>query len=84
METRATSYLWSGRADRIFGGLGADRFIFKGATESNATACDSIFDFLPGEQDRIDLSKIDAVTILSGDQTFSFISTNSCSGTPAG
>ncbi|ACP24928.1 possible protease [Sinorhizobium fredii NGR234] len=67
-------------ADRLFGGTGADRFIFKETTESTSSVTDSIFDFLVSEQDRIDVSGIDARLSVGGDQAFVFIGTAAFSG----
>lgn len=61
-------------ADQLLGGAGADRFIFKTMTESR-TAFDTILDFIPGEADRIDLSAIDAIADVAGDQAFTFVKT---------
>ncbi len=55
----------------LTGGAGADRFIFKLASDSTNTQSDRIMDFKPGE-DRIDLSGIDADSTRAGNQTFSF------------
>lgn len=61
--------------DDLYGGTGADRFIFKSVNElgTTKTATDAIFDFNRSQGDRIDLSAIDANTRLSGDQSFAFI-----------
>lgn len=67
-------------ADRLFGGTGADRFIFKATAESTGTVTDGIFDLSASEQDRIDLSAIDARLSVDGDQAFSFIGTAAFSG----
>ncbi|MEY9323940.1 calcium-binding protein [Sinorhizobium fredii] len=48
-------------ADRLTGGTGADRFVFKALAESAGTTFDTIYDFLSGEQDRIDLSALRTV-----------------------
>ncbi|MCA1405451.1 calcium-binding protein [Ensifer sp. IC3342] len=66
--------------DLLYGGTGADRFIFKATTESAGTSYDSIFDFLASEQDRIDLSAIDASTKLTGNQAFNFVGTAAFKG----
>ena len=52
----------SGGADSLWGGAGADRFVFSAATHSATDARDSIFDFSHADGDRIDLSKIDAIS----------------------
>lgn len=79
----ANDQLFGGRgSDLIFGGLGGDRMLGNGgndvfrydkAAESTASARDSIRDFNLG--DRVDLSRIDASTLASGDQAFTFIDT---------
>ncbi|NRP73969.1 Bifunctional hemolysin/adenylate cyclase [Ensifer psoraleae] len=66
--------------DLLYGGTGADRFVFKATSESAGTSYDSIYDFLTSEQDRIDLSAIDASTKLTGNQTFSFVGTAAFKG----
>ncbi|MDK1373383.1 MULTISPECIES: calcium-binding protein [unclassified Sinorhizobium] len=66
--------------DLLYGGTGADRFIFKGTTETAGSSFDSIYDFLASEQDRIDLSAIDASTKLAGNQAFSFVGTAAFKG----
>ncbi|MGH0320360.1 hypothetical protein RWA03_22170 (plasmid) [Sinorhizobium meliloti] len=68
-------------ADRLVGGMGADRFVFKALSESTGATADSIFDFMASEQDRIDLSAIDASTTTFGNQAFSFIGTAAFKGT---
>ncbi|WP_373414616.1 calcium-binding protein [Ensifer aridi] len=66
--------------DRLIGGTDADRFIFKAAAESAGTAFDTIYDFVTSEQDRIDLSAIDASSQAIGDQAFSFVGTAAFKG----
>jgi Ca2+-binding RTX toxin-like protein len=62
-------------ADKLTGGLGADRFIFTTLSDSGiaATTRDTIADFNSVQLDKIDLSAIDANTVTTGDQAFSFI-----------
>lgn len=67
-------------ADHLYGSVGADTFVFKAANESIGSAYDTIFDFLTSEQDRIDLSAIDANISASGNQAFSFLGTAAFTG----
>jgi Ca2+-binding RTX toxin-like protein len=64
-----------GGADWLSGGKGADRFVFKKVSESRGYNNDYITDFSRSQGDKIDLSKIDAKTAISGNQAFSFIGT---------
>ncbi len=52
------------------GGSGPDHFVFASLTDSTNAAPDTITDFLTSDNDRIDLSAIDANTILAGNQAF--------------
>ena len=61
-------------ADRLTGGAGADVFRFNLISESKGAAFDTITDFAH-LTDQIDLSAIDANTLLADDQAFSFIGT---------
>ncbi|MGO1075482.1 calcium-binding protein [Inquilinus sp. CA228] len=62
--------------DTLTGGAGADRFVYAGAAQSAVGAnADRITDFTHAQGDRIDLSAIDASTVLAGNQAFSFIGT---------
>lgn len=58
-----------GGEDVLKGGRGADRFVFESISDSSVGEADMIVDFKRGK-DRIDLSPIDANTILDGDQSF--------------
>jgi Ca2+-binding RTX toxin-like protein len=58
-------------ADSLSGGRGADCFRYDSVADSTSRARDTIVDFAPG--DRIDLSRIDANSLLGGDQAFVFI-----------
>ncbi|NRP70623.1 Bifunctional hemolysin/adenylate cyclase [Ensifer psoraleae] len=66
--------------DLLTGGVGADRFVFKALSESAGASFDSIYDFMPSELDKIDLSAIDASTKLTGNQAFSFVGTAAFKG----
>ena len=61
-------------ADRLTGGAGAYVFRFNLNTESRGAAFDTITDFTH-LTDQIDLTAIDANTLLAGDQGFNFIGT---------
>jgi serralysin len=58
-------------ADRLVGGAGADRFVFASTADSPVAGRDVITDFQSG-LDRIDLSRIDAITG-GADSAFSFV-----------
>lgn len=60
-----------GGSDRLYGGIGADRFIFAQSSDLTFAAYDRAIRFAKGT-DRIDLSGIDANATLSGSQSFSF------------
>ena len=72
----------SSGADILFGGSGADQFIFTSLNDSTVSSSgrDVIEDFSRSQLDRIGLSTIDASTITSGNQAFSFIGERSYSG----
>jgi Ca2+-binding RTX toxin-like protein len=73
-----------GGSDTLIGGLGNDVFKYTNATESAAgvTSRDTITDFQLG-LDKLDLSAIDANSLLALDQAFSFLG-NSATFTSAG
>ncbi|WP_141471683.1 MULTISPECIES: calcium-binding protein [Sinorhizobium] len=78
---RGNDWIYGGAGtDRLYGGAHADRFVFKALSESAGATFDTIFDFLPSEQDRIDLSAIDAGTTSAGNQAFSFVGTAAFKG----
>jgi Ca2+-binding RTX toxin-like protein len=63
-------------ADTLTGGLGADRFVFSALSDSTVAAPDHITDLQDGTAavgDRIDLSAIDANTLVAGNQAFRWI-----------
>jgi Ca2+-binding RTX toxin-like protein len=67
-------------ADTLRGGLGADVFEYRAASESKATARDTILDFASG--DKISLSAIDADgSAVAGNGKFTFIGGAAFSGT---
>ncbi|MET1111077.1 MAG: M10 family metallopeptidase C-terminal domain-containing protein, partial [Allosphingosinicella sp.] len=67
------------RGDTLTGGAGNDIFRYDNAAESNSTERDGIQDFNAG--DLIDLSRIDANTLVGGDQAFNFIGSAAFSNT---
>ncbi|HEX9964218.1 MAG TPA: calcium-binding protein [Allosphingosinicella sp.] len=67
------------RGDTLTGGGGNDIFRYDFAEDSNSTERDGIQDFSPG--DLIDLSRIDANTLIDGNQAFTFIGSAAFSGT---
>jgi Ca2+-binding RTX toxin-like protein len=68
--------------DTMTGGSGSDTFVFANGDFGGATAAtaDEIVDFTGG-QDKIDLSAVDANTLVGGDQAFAFIGTAAFSDT---
>jgi Tol biopolymer transport system component len=69
--------------DTLIGGAGADLFVFTAPVDSTLAISghDRILDFSVAEGDRIDLSAIDANTVLAGDQAFVLIA-DEFTGTP--
>ncbi|MGF7151060.1 Ca2+-binding RTX toxin-like protein [Sphingomonas zeicaulis] len=59
-------------ADRLTGGASFDRFVYTSAADSAVDAADRITDFAKG--DVLDLSAVDANSLVRGDQTFSIVS----------
>ena len=60
-------------SDMLIGGLGADTFAYNATDESIAGARDTVFDFNHAQGDRIDLTAMDADSVVDGDQAFQFI-----------
>ncbi|HEX9965409.1 MAG TPA: Calx-beta domain-containing protein [Allosphingosinicella sp.] len=67
------------RGDTLTGGAGNDIFRYDFVEDSNSTERDGIQDFNAG--DLIDLSRIDANTLVGGNQAFTFIGSAAFSGT---
>ncbi|HEU0099488.1 MAG TPA: calcium-binding protein [Allosphingosinicella sp.] len=67
-------------ADMLTGNGGADTFRFDSTADSTSGSLDRITDFTPGT-DKIDLGRIDANTLVAGDQAFTWIGSNAFSGT---
>jgi Ca2+-binding RTX toxin-like protein len=66
-------------ADALTGGAGADTFRYDSATDSVPGLSDLIGDFLSGT-DKIDLGRIDANALVTGDQAFTWIGASAFSG----
>lgn len=68
--------------DTLIGSNGIDRFVYNAIEESSvgSTFRDVIVDFNGSAGERVDLSRIDAFTGLSGNQAFTFIGANSFTG----
>jgi Ca2+-binding RTX toxin-like protein len=62
-----------GGADFLIGGAGADHFVYTALSDSTTGAADQILDFNLGQNDRIDLSAIDANSGVAGDQAFTLV-----------
>jgi Ca2+-binding RTX toxin-like protein len=69
-------------ADDLTGGGGADIFLYHTTADSTTGSVDDILDFTAGT-DKIDLGKVDANTLVAGDQAFTFIGSNAFSGSGA-
>lgn len=62
--------------DTLTGGAGTDRFVFAAIGDSVVGAnADRITDFRQAQNDRVDLSALDANTGMAGNQAFTFIGT---------
>jgi Ca2+-binding RTX toxin-like protein len=63
--------------DNLYGGAGADTFVFASLSDFSTVKYnpDRIWDFSSAEGDRIDLSAIDANSLLAGRQAFVFLGT---------
>ncbi|MET1112402.1 MAG: M10 family metallopeptidase C-terminal domain-containing protein, partial [Allosphingosinicella sp.] len=66
-------------ADVLTGNGGADVFRYDSTAESSFSSTDQITDFTPGT-DKVDLSRIDANSLMAGDQAFSWIGSSAFSG----
>lgn len=71
-------------ADLLYGGEGADLFVFNSATEDDlpggSQSGENIADFSRADNDRIDLSAIDANWNQSGNQAFRFLDEQAFTG----
>ncbi|MGO4441150.1 family 16 glycosylhydrolase [Rhizobium sp. RAF56] len=63
--------------DRLDGEAGADTFRFESVADSPYSARDTIISFSGTAGDRVDISAIDANTLVSGNQAFTFIGSDS-------
>ena len=59
--------------DTLTGGAGGDTFAFNALAESTVAAPDDVIDFSAAAGDKIDLSAIDANTLVAGNQAFTWI-----------
>ena len=66
-------------ADILAGGGGADSFRYQVVAESSSASMDQILDFTPGT-DKIELDRIDANSLVAGNQAFSWIGSSAFSG----
>ena len=66
-------------ADMLTGGGGADLFRYQSIADSHAGSSDRILDFTPSS-DRIELSRIDANSLVADDQAFAWIGSAAFSG----
>jgi serralysin len=69
-------------ADSLTGNGGADTFLYHTTAESTTGSVDQILDFAHGS-DKLDLAKIDANTLVGGDQAFTWIGSNAFGATGA-
>jgi len=67
-------------ADRLYGGTGADTFLFLSEKHSTMSSRDMIYDFSHSQGDKIGLSVIDANIDRAGNQAFIFIGEKAFSG----
>jgi Ca2+-binding RTX toxin-like protein len=59
--------------DTLTGGAGGDTFVFKSLADSTVAVPDDVMDFSAAAGDKIDLSQIDANTLVAGNQAFTWI-----------
>lgn len=70
----------AGGSDTLTGGAGADSFIYKATSDSSLTTFDTIVDFNQSQNDKINLSVIDANTKTTINDAFVFIGTSAFTG----
>ncbi len=66
--------------DLLYGGAGADRFVFQSLADFGPASAPDFVELIAGDGDQIDLSAIDANSLISGKQGFSFIGTGAFTG----
>ena len=83
-DSGADTLIGGAGADMLYGGTGTgdDWFVFESAADTtDGVLHDHIMDFSSAAGDKIDLSGIDANSIVSGNQAFSYIGAAAFSGT---
>ncbi|WP_283206837.1 SwmB domain-containing protein, partial [Methylobacterium thuringiense] len=66
--------------DLLYGGAGADRFVFQSLADFGPASAPDYIELIAGDGDQIDLSAIDANSLISGMQGFTFIGTGAFTG----
>jgi hypothetical protein len=66
-------------ADKLSGGLGKDQFTYNAVSDSTGASRDLITDFSRAQGDKISLSAVDANSLVSNNQAFTFIGTSAFS-----
>ena len=66
--------------DTLTGGSGADTFVLNTTAETGTNLTDVILDFNRAAGDRIDVSGVDAIETLAGNQAFTFVGVVDFSG----
>lgn len=79
-STGADTLRGAGGADTLTGGSGKDTFTYASVNDSSGANVDVITDYAPSEGDRFDVKAIDANTLVTGDQAFTFIGSAAFSG----
>jgi Ca2+-binding RTX toxin-like protein len=69
-------------ADLLSGGGGADTFRYDSTAESSSASRDHILDFAAGT-DKVELTRVDANSLVAGNQAFTWIGSNAFGGTGA-
>jgi Ca2+-binding RTX toxin-like protein len=67
-------------ADRLTGGAGADRYVFQSITDSTVANPDHILTFWRAENDKIDLSAIDANILTAANDSFAYMGSKGFTG----